>query len=424
MKYTLLTVILATMSGLFLKAQLVTTLPQVSPKAKTVQVIGLTDIAVKYHRPSVNDREIWGNLIPYDQVWRAGANENTIFYCSDDIEVEGQPLMAGKYGLHMIPGQAEWTVIFSSAANAWGSYTYDPAEDALRVKVKPKPMEIFQEQLAFEFTDVDIESATCLLRWERLAVPFRIKANTHDVVVASLRDELRSRPGFSWMGWNEAANYCLQNGVNLQEATAWANRSVFMQPNVQNMVTHAKLTAAVSDQKNKEEVIIQTLNSDLSKHAVTWLEYQGLSNYAMQTLEMPEQAMEWSEKAVTMHQNMSTMLTKAMILDHMGKPDKAKKIRDMAIEEGSNVELNAYGYQLLASGKTAEAVKIFKANTDKYPEDPNVWDSLGEGYMANGQKEEAVKALKKSLSMNPPPNVKANSIRLLKKAGIDYEPGT
>src|SRR5438477_437017 len=113
-------------------------LPDVSQAAEVKQHIALTDITVKYHRPMVNGRKIWGGLVPYGKVWRAGANENTTIEFSDPVSIEGQPLAKGTYGLHMIPNPDSWTVIFSKTNTGWGSYSYKQDEDALRVNVKPK----------------------------------------------------------------------------------------------------------------------------------------------------------------------------------------------------------------------------------------------------------------------------------------------
>src|SRR5207248_8024882 len=145
-------------------------LPDVSQAAEVKQRIALTDITIKYHRPLVNGRKIWGGLVPYGEVWRAGANENTTIEFSDAVSVEGQPLAKGTYGLHMIPTADSWTVIFSKMATAWGSFTYNQAEDALRVTVKPRPNEM-EEALEYAFEDLKPDSATATLKWEKLAVP-------------------------------------------------------------------------------------------------------------------------------------------------------------------------------------------------------------------------------------------------------------
>src|SRR5216110_3138568 len=133
-------------------------LPDVSQAAEVKQRVALTDIAVKYHRPLVNGRKIWGGLVPYGKVWRVGANENTTIEFSDPVSVDGKPLAKGIYGLHMIPNTDSWTAIFSKTNTGWGSYSYDQKDDALRVDVKPKTLLQSEEALEFEFEDLKPDS--------------------------------------------------------------------------------------------------------------------------------------------------------------------------------------------------------------------------------------------------------------------------
>src|SRR5215510_8462446 len=166
-------------------------LPEQSPGATVTQTVGLTDITVVYHRPATNGRAIWGALVPYNEPWRAGANENTTVQFSSDVKVGGKPLKAGTYGLHMIPTQKEWTIAFSNMSTAWGSFTYDQKEDALRVSVTPKTEASSEERLSYGFDDVAETKATLVLRWEKLAVPIALEVDTPKVVMASVRGELR-----------------------------------------------------------------------------------------------------------------------------------------------------------------------------------------------------------------------------------------
>ncbi len=122
--------------------------PDASPAASVTQTVGMTEISVVYHRPAVGGRPIWNALVPYGEVWRAGANENTTVTFSTAVKVAGKALPAGTYGLHMIPTAKEWTIIFSRMSVAWGSFTYDIKEDALRVTVTPQPSEAFEERLS------------------------------------------------------------------------------------------------------------------------------------------------------------------------------------------------------------------------------------------------------------------------------------
>jgi Protein of unknown function (DUF2911) len=200
-------------------------MPQVSPKAFVGQTIGLTDVTVAYHRPTINKRAVWGTLVPYGQVWRAGANENTTVTFSTPVTVEGKPLAAGTYGLHMIPGKDSWTVIFSTNSTSWGSFTYDEKEDALRVSVKPHGSE-FREELSYEFEDVTFDSAVLALEWEKLTVPVRIGADTKSIAVDSFKKELRSIPGNSWEGFVAASYGTAEVGGSLEQALKFAEDAV------------------------------------------------------------------------------------------------------------------------------------------------------------------------------------------------------
>jgi hypothetical protein len=209
-----------------------------------IQQIGPVKVSVEYssphvHSPQGEDRrgKIWGDLVPWGMPnlgfgsckecpWRAGANENTVFTASHDIQVEGKTLPAGSYGLHIIPAKdADWTVIFSKNHTSWGSYFYDPAEDALRVMAKPAKSD-YHEVLTFEFPERKNDSAVMALKWEELSLPIRIGVpNATDLYLAKISQELRTEPGFSWRGWQEAARYALQN-KRPAEALKWAETAV------------------------------------------------------------------------------------------------------------------------------------------------------------------------------------------------------
>lgn len=216
------------------------TLPRVSPHAVLSQTVGLTEVTIDYHRPSVNEREIWGGLVPYGQVWRAGANENTTITFSDPVRVEGRELAAGSYGLHVIPGEDEWVIAFSTVDTAWGSFTYDEAEDALRVTVAPEPAP-FEEQLRYEVSDVDLDSATVALHWAGLRVPFGIEVDTPKVVTESLEAELRGIARFNWQSWAQAANWLSANDVDQEKALEWIDFSINQNPTVNNHFVKAQI---------------------------------------------------------------------------------------------------------------------------------------------------------------------------------------
>lgn len=144
-----------------------------SPAATASLTLNGNDIVVNYSSPSVKGREIWGKLVPYNEVWRTGANENTTISFSKPVKIEGQSLAAGTYGVHTIPTSGEWTVIFSKDYKAWGSYSYKQEDDALRVKVKPQSND-FQERLAFAIQKQNDNSANVVLTWEKLKLAFKV----------------------------------------------------------------------------------------------------------------------------------------------------------------------------------------------------------------------------------------------------------
>ena len=220
-------------------------LPDVSQAAEVKQRVALTDIAVKYHRPLVNGRKIWGGLVPYGKVWRVGANENTTIEFSDPVSVEGKPLGKGTYGLHMIPNQDSWTVIFSNTNTAWGSYSYDQKEDALRVDVKPRPLAENKEALEFDFEDLKPTSTAVTMKWEKLGVPFTVSINDSDQTLQSIRAQLKGRGQFTWQALDEGAQFCLTRKINLDEALRWADASIQNEERFDNLSTKADILKAL-----------------------------------------------------------------------------------------------------------------------------------------------------------------------------------
>ncbi len=219
-------------------------LPRDSQRASVSQRVGITDITVSYHRPLVKGRTIWGKVVPYGQVWRAGANENTLITFTDPVSVEGQPLDRGTYGLHMIPNQDQWTVIFSKVNTAWGSFTYKESEDALRVNVKPQASD-FHEALAFDIDQPTEDSAIVVLRWEKVAVPFKVSVNVNDIVEASLHGQMRGLTQYTWDAWDDAANYLLAHKVHLDEALQYEDSSIQVEERYDNFQTKSQILDAL-----------------------------------------------------------------------------------------------------------------------------------------------------------------------------------
>jgi hypothetical protein len=234
-------------------------LPDVSQAAEVKQRIALTDITVKYHRPLVNGRKIWGGLVPYGKVWRAGANENTTIEFSDPVSVEGQPLAKGTYGLHMIPNPDSWTVIFSKTNTAWGSYSYKQDEDALRVNVKPRALAEMKETLEFEFEDLKPDSTAVTLKWEKLGVPFTVSIKDSDQTLQNIRAQLKGRGQFTWQALDEGAQFCLTRKINLDEALRWADASIQNEERFDNLSTKADILKALNRTDEAKAVWNQAL---------------------------------------------------------------------------------------------------------------------------------------------------------------------
>ncbi len=244
--------------------------PDASPKATVSQTVGLTEMTIVYHRPAVSGRTIWGDLVPYGQVWRAGANENTTIQFSSAVTVGGKKLAAGTYGIHTIPGEKSWTVILSTMSSAWGSYTYDQKEDAVRLTAAPEAAPMV-ERLSWSFDDPGDGKVLVALRWEKLRVAFPVEVDTKSVVVASLRGQLRGAATFSADRWNDAAAWCLAHDTNLDEAAKWNERSLSMKETYANLETRALFLERKKDAKGAADYHARALaiagEADLNQRA-------------------------------------------------------------------------------------------------------------------------------------------------------------
>ncbi len=319
-------------------------LPRGSQMAKVMQRIGNTDVTIVYSRPSVNDREIWGALVPYgmnnlgfgtaaESPWRAGANENTIFKTNHDLTIGGKTLPAGKYGLHMIVNEDNSaTIVFSKNYNAWGSYFYKPEEDVLRVDVETKEI-AHVEQLRYDFDAVDATSAVVSLNWEKKQIPFKIETDVTNNILTEVRKQLQTTPGFSRQSWEQAANFALNNDGDLEEALSWAD-------------------AAIAGQFFSQK----TFNN---------------------------------------------LSIKAQILAKQGKTTEAKTLMDDALPLGTVFQVHGFGRQLIAQGKNDEALEIFKWNAKNHKDTWPVHYGLARGYSALGDNKSAVKHLKIALENAP-----------------------
>lgn len=234
------------------------TLPRVSPNATVSQTIGVTNVEITYGRPSVRGRTIYGDLIPYDEIWRTGANEATTISFSSPVQVEGEPLDAGTYSLFTIPGQDTWTIVFNDEPEQWGAYEYDSSQDVLRVEVTPESAEM-REMLTFTFDNVTDTSATVVLHWAETRVPFEITVNTPEVIQARAEEAISE--GNDWQTPLRYASYALENEVLTKTALQWVDQSIEREERFENLAVKARLLAS----QGEYEQAISTAEAALSR---------------------------------------------------------------------------------------------------------------------------------------------------------------
>ncbi|WP_139002529.1 DUF2911 domain-containing protein [Hyunsoonleella aestuarii] len=340
--------------------------PRGSQQATISQRIGITDVMIKYSRPSVNDREVWGQLVPYgmnnlgfgtatESPWRAGADENTIIKFTDDVTIEGKALKAGKYGFHIIVNENDTaTLIFSKNYKAWGSYFYEPSNDALRVDIATQEIP-HTELLTYSFDYVDANSAIASLKWEKKQFPFKIEVDVPKIVLANIRQDFTGQNGFQRQNWEQAANYALNNGGDLEEALGWIN-------------------GAISGQFFSQK----TFNN---------------------------------------------LQIRSQILSKLGKEDEASKAMDEALGLATIFQVHQYGRTLIGQGKKDKALEVFEMNAKKNKDIWPVHYGLARGYSAQGNYKKALLHLK--LALNNAPNdaskdrVQANIEKLEKGEDIN-----
>ena len=229
--------------------------PQRSPWASVQQTIGTTVIAIDYHRPAVRGRPIWGSLVPYNQVWRAGANEATTIRFSDPVRIQGHGVKAGTYSLFMIPRQGgAWTVILNRQAKQWGAFAYDPRQDVLRIDVMPRTCPQ-TEWLTFALDPTSDSTAYVQLLWERVKVNFLVEVDVEGIVATRMKRLFAQRPN-DWRVYAEAAEYGLQETIPLSQAITWADHSLALQENPTNLAVKARLLHEAG-QRNQAQALME-----------------------------------------------------------------------------------------------------------------------------------------------------------------------
>jgi len=222
--------------------------PRPSPDATVSQYVGVTKVTIDYSSPAVKDRKIWGELVPFGEVWRTGANEATTITFTDAVSVNGNELAAGTYGIHTIPNASEWEIIFSKDTPVDGSSTFDPKKEVLRIKAKPEEHH-FMERMTFLFTDAAENSVNVNLLWEKLKVSFKLEVKTQDLTLQKARD------AFKWNQLMAGATYCLENNTNLEEGFKWIQASSLINENYWN----TRILAQYYGKMNKKTEAIATM---------------------------------------------------------------------------------------------------------------------------------------------------------------------
>lgn len=318
-----------------------------SKKAMVAEQVGLTQVSITYHRPSVNGREgkIWGGVVHKGFInqgfgngkpapWRAGANETTVIEFDKDVKVEGQVLPKGVYGLFIAYDPLESTIVFSKRTDAWGSFFYDETQDVLRVKVKPRPLEKNVEHLRYEFTEQTPNSAVIALEWEKLSIPFKVEIDPLKQQFDAFVTESQNPRGFTSQGLNIAANWSLQNNYQLEKGLEWA-----------------------------------TLASN--------------PNFPGNPTSFP------------------ALSTKARILDNLGRSDEAAAVIKNALPLGTITELQQFGRQLITAKKPGAALNVFQFNYNKNPDQFITLTGMARGLSANGEYAKALEFANKALPQAP-----------------------
>jgi hypothetical protein len=267
-------------------AQGITTPRTPSPGATVSQKIGISTVTVNYSRPSVKGREVWGALVPYgwnvqsfgsqkEAPWRAGANENTVITLSHAATIQGTKVPAGSYGLFFVINKDNTgEVVISKDFRSWGSFWYDPAQDVMRAKITVRDVP-HTETLTYDFINSDKNSAELVLNWEKKQFPVKIEFPVDEIVLANAKEELKSTTGFSWQGYSSAANYALQNKVNMEQGLKWIEQAITQNKNFQTLQVKAGLLRETGKADESDK---------LMKEALALANENELNNYGYQLL--------------------------------------------------------------------------------------------------------------------------------------------
>ncbi|GAA4007960.1 DUF2911 domain-containing protein [Hymenobacter fastidiosus] len=228
-------------------------LPQMSPHAVVQQTVGLTDVVIDYHSPSVRGRAIWGALVPYDQVWRAGANENTLISFADPVTLNGQAVPAGRYSFYVVPHDGQdWELILNRVTTHWGAEGYNAKDDQLRLKGTPEPAAM-HENLLYWFSELKPNHARLNLTWEKRTVSLIVETDVNTKVLATIEKTITAQPK-NWQLLAQAADYLVQNSLESELALRYINESIRLKEAYNNTWIKARLLASKQDYATAIEV--------------------------------------------------------------------------------------------------------------------------------------------------------------------------
>jgi len=241
------------------------TMPAPSPTVELKQKIGLTDVSLAYSRPSMRGRAVVGELVPFGEVWRTGANASTKITFADEVTFGGQKVAAGTYALYSIPGQNEWTIILSENTELWGSMGYTPDQDLIRVQVRPQTTSPAVETFTLDFATMDMDLAHLRMMWENTLVEVPIQAEVHSKVLAQIESNVKNNPNATAGVLYQAANYYFERKIDLDNALAWVSKALESQQQYWVMHLKAKIEAELG--KKAEAIATAEASMKLAEEA-------------------------------------------------------------------------------------------------------------------------------------------------------------
>ena len=274
---TLIANLFISLSGLAQQLQM----PQASPSARLTQKVGLTDVVVDYSRPSTKGRKIFGELVPFGEVWRTGANGATIISFSTEVIVGGKKVPAGAYALYSIPGKSSWTMILSKNTKLWGAIGYNPQEDLIRFEATPSKTSRTYDSFEISFNNLTDSNADLSLKWEQTRVDFTIQTEVDPIVMADIKKQVIDTQSTNPALLYQAASYYFNSNKDLNQAYTWIQQSTDNDPKYWTMHLRAKIELALG--KKTEALVSATKSKTMAQEAKN-MDYVGLNDRLIKTI--------------------------------------------------------------------------------------------------------------------------------------------